>query len=118
MKKEKHVAGIVLVLAILLGGCGSQITEGEIYEMEFLPECTQTTIIPVVHINEEMTYTTYVPVISHYPDRWKIYIRSEEAENGTYDTAVYYTTEEVYNEYSVGDFFLYDSERDFDEEID
>lgn len=114
---KKKIAIIMLALSMLLGGCGQKLTEGEIYEMEFLPEYTQTVLVPIVHTNGKTSYTTLIPIIQHYPDRWKICIRSlEKSKDGDYETAIYYTTEEVYNECSVGDMFSYDSKRDYDEE--
>ena len=40
----------------------------------------------------------------------------EKNDDGDYDTADYYTTEEVYNNCKVGDMFSYDEDRDSEEE--
>lgn len=52
----------------------------------------------ITELQPKSSYTTYVPVTHHYPDRWRISIKSiEKNDDGDYDTADYYTTEEVYN---------------------
>ena len=113
----KKIIFVLLTCLILLTGCGQKITEGEIYEKEFLPEETITIIVPMIHTNVKTSYTTYVPVINHYPDRWRISIKSiGKNEDGKYDIADYYTTEEVYNSCKVGDMFSYDENRDYKEE--
>ena len=100
----KKIIFVLFACLILLTGCSQKITEGEIYEKEFLP-------------NGKSLYTTYVPVTHHYPDRWRISIKSiEKNDDGDYDTADYYTTEEVYNSCEVGDMFSYDENRDCEEE--
>ena len=109
----KKIIFVLFACLILLTGCSQKITEGEIYEKEFLPEETRTIIIPMIHTNGKSLYTTYVPVTHHYPDRWRISIKSiEKNDDGDYDTADYYTTEEVYNSCEVGDMFSYDENRD------
>lgn len=72
----------------------------------------------MIHTNGKSLYTTYVPVTHHYPDRWRISIKSiEKNDDGDYDTADYYTTEEVYNSCEVGDMFSYDENRDCEREL-
>ena len=113
----KKIIFVLFACLILLPGCSQKIAEGEIYEKEFLPEETRTIIIPMIHTNGKSLYTTYVPVTHHYPDRWRISIKSiEKNDDGDYDTADYYTTEEVYNSCEVGDMFSYDENRDCEEE--
>lgn len=113
----KKIIFVLFACLILLTGCSQKITEGEIYEKEFLPEETRTIIIQMIHTNGKSLYTTYVPVTHHYPDRWRISIKSiEKNDDGDYDTADYYTTEEVYNSCKVGDMFSYDENRDCEEE--
>lgn len=108
---------ILCTCTILLTGCNKKITEGEICEKEFLPERTDVVVMPVVHTNGKTTYTTYIPMIFYYPDRWRISIRAiEKNSDGEYDTAEYYTTEEVYNDCKVGDMFSYEKDRDYEEE--
>ena len=119
-RKELKKIKLVLMLAFLiifLMGCGSKITEGEVYEKEFKPEESVLMMIPIVHSDGKTCSTTLIPVWYHYPDRWCIRIRSiNQNEDGNYDTAEYYTTEEVYNCTDVGNIFSYEPERDFTEE--
>ena len=46
--------------------------------LEELKNETRTIIIPMIHTNGKSLYTTYVPVTHHYPDRWRISIKSIE----------------------------------------
>lgn len=62
----KKIIFVLFACLILLTGCSQKITEGEIYEKEFLPEETRTIIIPMIHTNGKSLYTTYVPVTHHY----------------------------------------------------
>lgn len=113
----KKIIFISLMCLTLLAGCEQKITEGEIYEKEFRPEETEVIIVPMVHTNGKTSYTTPMPIVHHYPDRWRIAIRSiEKNDDGDYDTADYYTTEEVYSNCKVGDMFSYDEDRDCEEE--
>lgn len=115
--RVKKIIFVLFACLILLTGCSQEITEGEIYEKEFLPAETRTIILPMIHTNGKSSYTTYVPVTHHYPDRWRISIKSiEKNGDGDYDTAEYYTTEEVFNSCEVGDMFSYDENRDCEEE--
>lgn len=108
---------LVAICCILLSGCTEQIREGEIYKKEFLPESVQVMTIPVIHSDGKNCYTTYVPMTYYYPDRWKIYIRSlEKDREGDYQTAVYFTSQKVYEECKIGDLFSYEENRDFKEE--
>lgn len=116
-KKMVLIVAVVCVMMFMLIGCGKKITEGEIYYKEFKPEHTNTVVVPIVHSNGKSCYTTYIPMIYHYPDRWCIKIRSlNKNKDGEYDKATYYTTKEVYDSCDVGDMFQYDKDRDFDEE--
>lgn len=118
MKKRKMLIIILLlmVICLLLSGC-EKIREGEIYKKEFLKENTQVSMIPIIHSNGKTSYTTFIPVTHHYPDRWKIYIRSlNRDKQGNYKKAVYYTTKEVYNQCEIGNIFSYEEGRDSNEE--
>lgn len=117
MKKRVLMFLLVCVMMFALAGCGKKITEGEVYYKEFKLECTIISTVPIVHSNGKSCYTTYIPMVFHYPDRWCIKIRSlNKDENGKYEKATYYTTKEVYDSCEVGDMFEYDENRDFDEE--
>lgn len=118
MKKRKMLITILFLMAIclLLSGC-EKIREGEIYKKEFLEENTQVYMMPIIHSDGKTSYTTFMPVTYHYPDRWKIYIRSlNKDKQGEYKKAIYYTNEDVYNQCEIGNIFSYEEGRDSEEE--
>lgn len=85
-KKMKKAIFVLFMCFIFLTGCNKKITEGEIYEKEFLPKETQVVILPMVHTDGKTSYTTYIPMTYYYPDRWRISIKSiEKNEDGDYD---------------------------------
>lgn len=107
----------LLVSIVLLTGCSQKITEGEIYKKEYEPEETIMVMTPMAHTAGKAIYTTYVPMYYHYPDRWCIWIKATETDSdGKYETAKYYTTKEVYENYNIGDMFSYEKDRDSEEE--
>lgn len=113
---KKYIA-VILMSSVLLTGCSSKITEGEIYKKDYQPEETIMIMTPMIHTNGKSSYTTYIPMFYHYPDRWCIWIKAtEKNDEGEYDTAKYYTTEEVYEECDIGDVFSYEEDRDYKEE--
>ncbi len=113
---KKYIA-VILMSSVLLTGCSSKITEGEIYKKDYQPEETIMIMTPMIHTNGKSSYTTYIPMFYHYPDRWCIWIKAiEKNDEGKYDTAKYYTTEEVYEECDIGDMFSYEEDRDYKEE--
>ena len=108
---------LLFVLVLLLTGCGNKLTEGEIYGKEFIPEYETITYVHIVHSNGKTSYTTMMPILLHYPDRWRIDIRSlNRNEKGEYETASYFTSEEVFDECDIGDIFSYDPNRDSENE--
>lgn len=113
--KKFLILFLILVLLISLNGCGKKLTEGEVYEKEFREATTQVRVIPVVSTNGKTTRTTIIPYIYRYPARWIIRIREPNGD-GTYITAEYYTTKEIYDSVNIGDTFSYDPDRDFENE--
>lgn len=92
-----------VILLVMLCACGCKITQGEIYEKEFLPAETIS-----------MPYTMFVngnPVIlfrnQDYPDRYVIKIRAldEDGEGFLYNE--YYVDKETFYEVNLGDWFVY-----------
>lgn len=113
----KKCIAVLLTSFVLLTGCSSKITEGEIYKKEYQPEETIMIMTPMIHTNGKSSYTTYIPMFYHYPDRWCIWIKATEKNvEEEYDTAKYYTTEEVYESCDIGDLFSYEEGRDSNEE--
>ena len=99
----------------MLCSCSSKITQGEVYDKVYKQAKTCVQFIPVVHTDGQSTYTTLIPYCYYYPERYEIHIKQMD-NNGEYQTAKYYVTESVFNEINIGDEFVYDSERDYDEE--
>lgn len=108
---------ISLLLAIfLLTGCG-KLEEGEICEKAYLPESTVVSLIPMTICNGKTITTILVPYTFHYPDRWRIKIKSLNPNSeGEYETAYYYVTKETYDDCEIGGMFQHDKNRDFKEE--
>lgn len=115
----KRVCKTALILSVILiilcfSSC-DKITHGEVYSKEYKPAESKIMYIPIIHTNGEQTYTTIIPFYYHYPDRWEIDIRQPDGEGG-YLTAEYYVDESVFDAIKIGDEFVYDSTRDYDEE--
>lgn len=111
MKRVRIIALMgVLILSLLLCSCSDEITEGEIYEKEFKPAETITTIIPMVISTGKTVVTQMIPVIRHYPDRYIIRIRKYNEEENTFLYNEYYVDIETYNKANIGDWFIYDED--------
>lgn len=106
---------LAFALLISLCGCSDKLTEGEVYEKEFKKAETNVRLIPFVISNGKTTITRLIPYVYSYPDRWIIKIREPNGD-GTYKTATYYTSKEVYDSINIGDTFSYVSGRDFENE--
>lgn len=103
------MALFILFLTVILVACGNKITEGEVYEKEFIPAHTETMLVPIVIFNGKTTTTTLIPETKNVPDEWYIKIQSVEAdENGKYEKAEYSVTEEIFNSYEVGDLYSHE----------
>lgn len=108
----KHIKKLILVgvllLALLLCSCETEITEGEIYEKEFKAEDTQ--LIPIT----TFIYTgkTSIPVTTfynrHYPDRYIVRIRQYSEEKNTFLYNEYYVDKETFDKVNIGDWFIFD----------
>ena len=98
--KRKIVAfiGILLIFSILTG-CSKAITEGEVISKEFTPAHTQIMFIPIVHTNGKTSYTTLVPFIYYYNDKWEEML-----------SATYRITEEVFDAVTIGSEFVYSND--------
>ena len=96
----------IIAFAVLLSGCASSITSGEVYRKEYIPEHTSMTMMPVVTYNGKTTTTTLVPYTIHYNDRYVIYIKAFDGEK--WQTEDFYVSPEVYDAVQIGDIFDYD----------
>jgi hypothetical protein len=113
--KKFLALSLMILLLVSTCACGHKLTEGEVYDKEFMPARTQVMMIPIVHSNGKTSTTTIIPYVYYYPDRWLIRIREPNGD-GTYITDEYYTSKEVYDSVNIGDTFSYDPDRDFENE--
>lgn len=114
-KALKFICIALLILVIICFSSCDKITQGEVYNKEYKPAESVITYIPMIHTNGKQSYTTLVPFYYHYPDRWRVDIRQPDGD-GEFLTASYYVDEDIYNAIKIGDEFVYDENRDYDEE--
>lgn len=110
MKRNKCWLILLTLVVFVLTGCGGQITQGEVVEKNFTPAHSQVVMIPIVHSNGKMTYTTVVPMVYHYSDSYTITIEKWDAEDEEIKRATYRVNEEVYAAVSIGDEFSYEED--------
>lgn len=108
--KQNSKIFIVFVFAIIvsavLSGCGKQITEGEVVSKQYTPAHNQVIIVPMVHSNGQTSYTTFIPFIYHYADKWTVEIR--DYVDGEEKRTTWRVTESVYDSVEIGMQFVYD----------
>ena len=109
--KRKIVAfiGILLIFSILTG-CSKAITEGEVISKEFTPAHTQIMFIPIVDTNGKTSYTTLVPFIYYYNEKWEVTIQQYDDEQKEMLSATYRITEEVFDAVTIGSEFVYSND--------
>ena len=115
----KHWVGIILGSCLLVAFVfwaenRPKLEEGTIIEKEFIPAHTERSTVPVMHRVGKVTITNMIPVTRHYDDQWTITFEGYLNDKHTVRTV--YVTEVVYNSYNLGDTFVYDKDRDSDEE--
>lgn len=103
MKRQK-VFFLIVILSVILCGCGNKIEKGVVYDKEFVPAYTETVLIPIVSTNGKTTTTTLIPVTNSISEKWYISIQSQ-GEGEEYQKARYEVSEEIFNQYEVGDFY-------------
>lgn len=102
----------IVIAMLLLCGCGTKLTEGEVYAKQFIEAHSDVGSVrlsfwnPATKVNKIFT----VPRTYYYPDAYAIHIRA--IQDNEWVTAVYYVPEDVYNSVSVGDTFKYEKGRD------
>lgn len=108
INRKKEILPLFLLCSIIfLCGCEPKITEGEVIGKEFTPSHTQVMFIPVTHSNGKTSYTTLLPYVYYYSDKWTITIRSY-SDDGEELRETFRVTQDVYNDVQVGDEFVYD----------
>lgn len=99
----------LIFVFLLMCGCSTTITEGEVYAKEYREAFTTVNCYPVVISNGKTTTTMIIPYTVYYPERWVIFIKS--FEDGEWLTDDYFVSENIYNSINVGDIFVYDGSR-------
>lgn len=100
----------VVFLSFVLSGCGNKITEGKVYEKEFIPAYTEEILVPMMIPCGKTYITTFRNQTNNYPDKWYIKIQSVEAdEDGKHEKATYSVSEDIFNQYDVGDFYSHEN---------
>lgn len=109
IKRIKSVL-FVLFISVLISACGNKITEGKVYEKEFIPAHSETVLMPMVIPCGKSVVTVMRPQIIRKSDTWYIKIESAELdEGGNIEKAIYSVTEEIFNQYEVGDFYSHEN---------
>lgn len=106
---KKLICIILILTLMLLCGCSSKITEGEVYKKEHREAYTTTMIFPLVISNGKTTTTMMIPYFVHYPERYVIHITA--FQDGEWVTEDFYVDKDVYDSINVGDMFLFDEDR-------
>lgn len=99
----------VLVWLLIEALSPPKITEGEVYEKEFIPAYNQMMIIPIVISNGKTTTTMMIPYMYYYPDSWVIKIK--DFQDNKWVTEDFYVSEEIYNAVTIGSEFKYQPDR-------
>lgn len=114
---EKFLMVLCIILVIFAAVCcvgivyqeiiSSSVEEGIIVNKEFISE--HTTIIPITNYitagKVRVPITTYVT--RHYSDQWAITFEGKN-KTGKVCQRTVYVSEEIYNNYKIGDMFIYD----------
>lgn len=100
---------LLLILLIMMAGCGKRITSGEVIGKEFEPAHIEVRMILIVHTNGKTSYTTMMPYTYYYPDTYKVIISGTD-QNGQRQTEVFRVTKEVYDSVTIGAEFVYTDE--------
>jgi hypothetical protein len=94
---------------MIMTGCGSGITEGEVYDKEHRDESTQYMLMPITTSDGETSNTIYVPFFITHPETWIISIKAYNEENREYDRQTYYVSQEVFDSVNIGDWYVYEN---------
>lgn len=104
------LALIVLLVWLVVEALSPPIlTQGEVYEKEFIPAHSQMMIMPMVIYSGKTTTTVMIPYMYYYPDIWVIRIKS--FKNGKWVTEDFYVSREVYDAIKIGSEFKYEPNR-------
>lgn len=102
----------IVIAMLLLCGCGTNLTEGEVYAKQFIEAHSDvgSVMIPLMNPTTGVNQIIRIPRTYYYPDTYAIHIRA--IQDNEWVTAIYYVPKDVYNSVSVGDTFKYEKGRD------
>lgn len=104
------VALLALLVWIIVDAVSPpNLTEGEVYEKEFIPAHSQMMIIPIIISNGKTTTTIMMPYMYHYLDSWVIRIKDFQDEKWV--TEDFYVSKDVYDAVTIGSEFKYEPNR-------
>ena len=85
----------ILLVSILLIGCGPSFKDGKVIEKKFQPAYTYEEIIPIYHYDENgaISFVTFVPHTNYVPDRYGIHLRDIRSHK----TEWFIISKELYN---------------------
>lgn len=104
----KRIIALTVLCLLLLTSCGQKLTEGEVTAKEYTPAHTTFMMVPIVHSDGKTSYTTLVPFVYYYADKWEITIQAYDSERGETETATYRVTQAVYDAVEIGAEFVYE----------
>lgn len=94
----RRIAAPFLIVCLLVTGCGSPITSGEVVSKEFVPEHEEYT--PDQKIGDITIYGGWDTI----PDAWYITIQKKD-EDGEVKTRTFHVTKELFDSLKVGDWY-------------
>lgn len=111
------IYSLLLVTSLIcLSSCSPVISEGEVYRKEFRPAETVITLRPLILSNGKTITIINMTYSYSYPDRWVIHIKDYNSKEDKFDTEDFFVTEEIFDEISVGDWFVYSDDGTLREE--
>lgn len=110
MKRNKCWLFLLGLVIFMLTACSEQITQGEVVKKDFTPAHSQVIIVPIVHSIGNSTYTTPMPFVYYYSDKYTITIEKWDKEEGKLRQAIYRVDKETYDIVNIGDEFSYEKD--------
>ena len=98
----KRILVALLISAVTLLSACNQITQGEVYDKEYIPAHNETySVTQTIQVGDQ---TIHIPQTEtrFVPDEYLIYIRKEN-DKGNFDKAVYSVGRERYDSINIGD---------------
>lgn len=103
---------ILLIALIIFQSC-KKISSGYIINKWYEPSRTYVALMPIVHSNGKMSYTTFIPYIINDTEDWCINV-SGVTKKGDTITKTFYISKSKYESLVIGDFICVDGECDED----